>query len=210
VWYNVRIPGAVAAATIHELTKIPITLKNGPREVVAATPDTTGIKGACVFSPAVLVNEVDLGPKYLPSPAQIARAGIDYAKYELGTVFGTGTITFAWKEVECRYKLKVGMPVNRITIIGVEPSKDADETLLIFEGELAKGISDTFYIRGTYCIKTPLELTPDAIKRPFCVFQLTPGGTVPEVVSSAMGIRYAALKHKSFTMLSEGLRMDKV
>jgi hypothetical protein len=50
-----------------------------------------------------------------------------------------------------------------------------------YAGELAKGISDTFYIRGTYSLKTPLELIPEAIRRPFCVFQLTIGGTVPEV-----------------------------
>ena len=146
----------------------------------------------------------------MPAPDLIARAGIDYPNYELGTIIGDGEITFSWKEVPCRFKLKIGAASHRITIIGVERTKDSEETYLMFEGELAKGISDTFYIRGLYHIRNPLELTPEAIKRPFCIFQLTPGGSVPEVVTSAMGLRYAGLKQKSYTMLVEGLKLDRV
>ena len=153
---------------------------------------------------------MEQGPYYLPAPELIARAGIDYPHYELGTIVGDGEITFAWKEVACRFKLKIGTASNRITIVGVERTKDAEETYLLFEGELAKGISDTFYIRGLYHIRTPLELTPEAIKRPFCIFQLTPGGSIPEVATSAMGVRYAGLKQKSYTMLVEGLKLDGV
>ena len=210
-WFQARVPGAIRTLMVHQLTNKEVTLETtANKTVLVAAPDGSPIRGQCNFASYVIANEVEQGPAYLPGPELIKTAGIDFTNYELGTIFGDGVITFAWKEVPCKYKLKIGTPNNRISIVGIERTKDADETFLIFDGELAKGISDTFYIRGLYHIKTPLELTPDAIKRPFCIFQLTPGGSIPEVVTSSMGIRYAGLKQKSYTMLQEGLKLDRV
>ena len=80
------------------------------------------------------------GQYYLASPANIAKAGVDYPKYETGTAYGQGYITFPWKQVPCKYRLKVTTGSNKITVVGTEKSRTGtEETYLFLEGELAKG-----------------------------------------------------------------------
>ena len=82
------------------------------------------------------------GALYLPGPANIAKAGVEYPKYEVGTSYGLGFITFPWKQVPCRYRLKIGPSSNKITVVGTEKSRTADESFLFLEGEIAKGMRE--------------------------------------------------------------------
>ena len=149
----------------------------------------------------------------MKATGKIKQSKIDYIPYESGITYGTAVIAYGSQPpLSAFYRLKVGMPANRIMIVAErKPGKNEEEpTYFIIECEVAKGVSETFYIRGLLSVTCPTELFPDSRKRQFCAFQLTIGGSVPEVVTSPLGIRYAGLRQRSYTAYSQNLKLEGV
>ncbi len=126
----------MSSAFINDLTTQPVVLKTmSGKDIVAVKPDQSPLKGPCVFADGILVREAEHGAMFLPAPTLLARAGQDYAKYEVGTSYGSVAIKFPWKELQGRYKLKVSLSGSKITISALDPTS-TDEYFIyaLFEG----------------------------------------------------------------------------
>ena len=213
-WVNVRLPGVTGSVNVHSRSIKPIELRDvAGKTKVVAHPDSTPLKGNCVFVVNAITSDLEQNEDTLPTPEQIKQSKIDYIPYESGISFGTAVIAFGSQPpLSAFYRLKVGMPANRITIVAErKPGKNEEEsTYFIIECEVAKGVSETFYIRGMLSVTCPSESFPDSLKRQFCAFQLTIGGSVPEVVTSPLGIRYAGLRQRSYSAYSQNLKLEAV
>ena len=214
IWTTIRFPGSTSSIMIHPLLTKPVHVKDASgNNTLAAVPDPSPVQGNCILQPKVHSAPVELGEHYLPCAEELAFFRENCSPFELGKSFGIGHVTVGVGStpVPCTYRLKIGFPTNKIVFAAHHKgARGEPDTFTVIEGELAKGISETFYMRGVYYTQIAGTKTPDSLKRPLCVFQLTIGNTVPEVVTSPMGIRYAGLKTRSFSIFAEGLKLERV
>jgi hypothetical protein len=213
VWKTLRIPGGVESITIHpQITTQVSAHYSATTKRIVAMPDPSPVQGFAILPEGVISQDADRGQWYLPAPEELIFYHKNCTGYELGKSFGIAKITVGSNPpVACTYRLKVGYPTNKIVFAGIVPHQGTGtQTFHVIEGEVAKGISQTYYIRGLLFQQNDIARTPDALRRPFCVFQQTIGGTVPEVVTSPMGIRYAALKSRSYTAFGNNFKLEKV
>ena len=185
--------------------------------VEAASPDKSYIRGFCKFKKSATVEKLSKemygDVLYLPGPELLSNEGKEYTGYQKGVSFGEGVIedstldpesgALVPKKYNVKYKLVVvdGAKPRKVklTLVAEYASNyptDAGKIDLeqVWEGELYRGLSEVMAFRGTTWSVPDFAEDSDhdkAAKTPFCMFQCTIGGTVPDVVSSALGVRHA-------------------
>jgi len=84
-----------------------------------------------------------------------------------------------------------------ITIRALLPLQEDPTPELKLGGTLSKGLTQCHYIRGMQGVQWAADTdTTPAFTTPYCIFQLSPGNTVPDVVTSPMGRRYANIRSR--------------
>jgi hypothetical protein len=84
-----------------------------------------------------------------------------------------------------------------VTIRALLPELETPSPELRLTGALSQGLTQCHYIRGLQGVQwsAGADTTP-SLTTPFCLFQLTPSNTVPDVVTSPMGKRYANIRDR--------------
>jgi len=178
--------------------------------VRVGSPDKSYINGECHFVKSATVSKLTLemfGTElYLPGQDLIERQGKDYIGYEKGVSFGEGVIKTAEFESPLRYKIAMTDGAGDVKAI-MTMSTVIDKTEYVWEGELVKETKFLAY-RGKHWCAPKFSANKEGdhtvrLATSFCMFQLTIGGHLPSVVSTAIGKRFANLSTRSFWVFKE-------
>eukprot|EP00056_Hartaetosiga_gracilis_P005997 m.91897 g.91897 ORF g.91897 m.91897 type:complete len:816 (+) comp12341_c0_seq1:80-2527(+) len=214
-WVTLQAHGTNDKPRCHVLWKKKVHLPSPEGFVQASVPISCSVTNQAAFHDDVEVTLVDDG-MMLPTPKEIAQEGLSYWKSEIHTSFGKGQVKSGLGGNPLPMIFKMQVKENN-TVHLVVCSHDSQHKLddqtpeHVYEGELATGLTQSQYFRGVHYFRWPKDNgdVMETRRLPFCLFQLTTSGTVPDVLTSALGQRLSGLKDRAYTIICPHIT-DKV
>eukprot|EP00049_Salpingoeca_infusionum_P006256 m.103993 g.103993 ORF g.103993 m.103993 type:complete len:832 (-) comp13249_c1_seq1:93-2588(-) len=159
------------------------------------------------------VEAVGGGPHYMPTPAEIRQQGKKYREAKPLTSYGDGFVKSGTYGSSQRVTYELHLESDgevKLLVSAIEADLNDNEATQppehVYEGVLAQGITQCHYFKGVHYYRWHSDhgQISETRKLPFCLFQLTASNTIPDVVTSPMGKRYAGVRERSFTILNPG------